>query len=190
MKENLFRTIKKYKALLLLTASVVLFALIITLSLAFGGAKTIPSENVNTEPLKFVMPVANATISKSYNNEELQYNKTLNCWEIHKGLDLLATSGDKVFACFEGKVTQIYSNYLEGTTIEITHSDGLVSIYQGLNSETKVSVGDNVSTNQEIGSVASLIGSENEDGSHIHFELLQDGEKIDPINYIEIGLKD
>ena len=149
-----------------------------------------PSEIVNTTPINFVMPIANSTISKSYNSEELQYNKTLNCWEIHKGLDLLVTTGDNVMACFEGTVSDIYTNYLEGTTIEITHSDGLVSVYQGLNSETSVNIGDSVTTGQTLGTALGNIASETEDGSHIHFELIKDGEKVDPLNYIKIGVKD
>lgn len=191
MKEKILYGIKKYKNYLLIALTVVIMAVILAVSMvATNGTNNEPSENVNTNPISFVMPVANATISKNYNAEELQFNKTLNCWEIHKGLDLLVTTGDNVVACYDGKVKDIYTNYLEGTTIEIEHSDGLISVYQGLNSETSVEIGDNVISGQTIGKAQGLVAVETEDGSHIHFELIKDGEKVDPLNYIEIGAKD
>lgn len=192
MKEKLLLSIKKYKNYLLMAVMGVILAVIV-LAISLTNASTglnEPSENVNTNPVNFVMPVSNCTISKNYNSEELQYNKTLGCWEIHKGLDLLATVGDEVLACYNGKVTNIYSNYLEGTTIEITHEDGLISVYQGLNSETKVNLNDEVSVGQAIGTVSNALALENEEDSHIHFELIKDGDKVDPANYIQIGSKD
>lgn len=191
MKEKILYGIKKYKNYLLIALTVVIMAVILAVSMvATNGINNEPSENVNTNPISFVMPVANATISKNYNAEELQFNKTLNCWEIHKGLDLLVTTGDNVVACYDGKVKDIYTNYLEGTTIEIEHSDGLISVYQGLNSETSVEIGDSVVSGQTIGKAQGIVAVETEDGSHIHFELIKDGEKVDPLNYIEIGAKD
>lgn len=193
MKESLLRGIKKYKNYLLIALAVVIFAVVLALSLTLNANNSTtvdgPSDVVNTTPVNFVMPVANATISKSYKAEELQYNKTLNCWEIHKGLDILVTSGENVLACYDGTVSNIYTNYLEGTTIEITHNDGLISVYQGLSDNTTLTVGDVVSSGDVIG-VALGLNNETEDGSHIHFELIKDGEKIDPLNYIEIGTKD
>lgn len=183
------KTISKYKVYLLSALAVLLVALVLIVSLASSGNKT-PSEPVNTGSVEFVLPVSNATIYKSYNAEELQYNKTLNCWEIHKALDLVANAGEQVLACYDGEVSDIYTNYLEGTTIKIKHSNGITSVYSGLSSETKVNIGDKVLVNQNIGTVGTAIGNETDDGSHVHFELIKDGEKVDPLNYISIGLKD
>ena len=191
MQEGLVNTFKKYRNLFLGGVALLLSMLALIIGLSLSSGKKVPVEEASTTAtIKFVMPISNATIYKGFDAENLQYNKTLNCWEIHKALDLLATSGDSVLACYDGVVSDIYSNYLEGTTIEITHTNGLVSVYCGLNSETQVKMGDSVLTGQVIGSVASSLGLEADDGSHVHFELLQDGEKIDPLNYIEIGLKD
>ena len=190
--EKILNGIKRYRNYLLIAFSVVILAIVLTLSFLATNSSTQegPSEVVNTTTVNFIMPIANATISKSFNSEELQYNKTLNCWEIHKGLDLLVTKGEQVVACYDGTVNKIYTNYLEGTTVEILHSDGLVSVYQGLNSETNVKIGDTVASGQTLGTALGNIAGETEDGSHIHFELIKDGEKVDPLNYIEIGTKD
>ncbi|MBE5746089.1 MAG: M23 family metallopeptidase [Clostridiales bacterium] len=191
MKEKLLLNIKKYKNYILMTlTAVIVLAVILALALSSSSSVSEPSENVNTTPVNFVLPISNCVITKGYNAEELQYNSTLNCWEIHKGLDLLATVGDEVLACFNGKVTNIYTNYLEGTTIEITHEDGLVSRYQGLNSNTLVNVNDEVNVGQSIGTVANVLEAEGEEESHVHFELIKNGEKVDPANYIQISSKD
>ena len=192
MKEKFLRGLKRYKFYVYTILTVMLVALLLTvIVVSTGGNKT---ENkttvVSTEPVQFVMPISNATITKGYKADELQYNKTLNCWEIHKALDLFATTGDQVLACYDGIISDIYSNYLEGTTIVIKHSDGLTSKYQGLSSETKVNIGDEVKVNDVLGYVGTALQAEGEDGSHVHFELIKDGDKIDPLNYIEIGLKD
>ena len=188
MKENLF---KKYRNYILTLGAVFIIALMLIIGVAVNNANlNQPSEPVNTTKVEFILPIANATISKTYNAEELQYNNTLDCWEIHKGLDLVANAGDKVLACYDGKVTNIYTNYLEGTTIEITHEDGLISVYEGLSSETSVKVNDVVNVGDSIGTVANCSAHYSDDGSHVHFELIKDGEKIDPLNYIEISMKD
>ncbi|MGN1208259.1 MAG: peptidoglycan DD-metalloendopeptidase family protein [Christensenellales bacterium] len=188
MKEKFFKGLKKYRAYLYAVLAVVLVALVITISLATTNTNEDVAPVINQDTVKFVMPIANATISKSYNVEELQYDKALNCWKIHKGLDLVAGVGDDVFACFDGTVTNISSNYLDGTTIEISHADGLVSIYQGLASETAVKVGDKVALNQNLGKVGTA--NSDETNSFVHFELMKDGESVDPLSYIEIGRKD
>lgn len=188
MKEKILKGLKKYRTYLYSALAIVLVAVVLTLTLTISKPKQDGTTVVNNDPIKFVMPIANATIQMGFDAEEPVYFEDLNCWKIHKGLDLLATVGDEVLACYEGTVSDIRTNYLEGTTIEITHENGLKSVYQGLNSETKVKVNDKVSVGQVLGVVGST--NESETGSHVHFELIKDGEKVDPLNYIEISSKD
>lgn len=185
--KNIKYYLAKYRAYFV-TALVVLMlvAVILPISLISKGDD---SAKVNTAPVSFVMPVSNATILKGYKADELQYNKTLNCWEIHKGLDLVASKGDEVLACFDGVVEDIYTNNLDGTTIVIKHENNLQSKYMGLDSSTNVQVGDTVTSGQKLGVVGTTSASETDDGAHVHFELLKNGEKVDPTNYINIDLK-
>lgn len=187
MKEKFMNGIKKYRSYLFSALAIVMIVTLITISLVVSKNNNSGTTVVNNDSVKFVLPVANATISMGYDAEQPQYNKELNLWKIHKGIDLVATAGDEVLACYAGKVSEISSNYVDGTTITITHENGLKSVYQGLSSDSKVKVGDMVETNQVLGTVAKV-----EDGeeSHVHFELIKDGEKIDPLNYIEIRGKD
>lgn len=185
--KNIKYYLAKYRAYFV-TALVVLMLVAVILPISLIN-KCDDSAKVNTMPVSFVMPVSNATISKGFKADELQYNKTLNCWETHKGLDLVASKGDEVLACFDGVVEDIYTNNLDGTTIVIKHENNLQSKYMGLDSSTNVKVGDTVTSGQKLGVVGTTSASETDDGAHVHFELLKSGEKVDPTNYINIDLK-
>jgi len=51
-------------------------------------------------------------------------------------------------------------------------------------------VNDEVNVGQSIGTVANVLEAEGEEESHVHFELIKNGEKVDPANYIQISSKD
>ena len=154
-----------------------------------------PTENIqpnNTIPVAtvtYVVPVKNATIAQDYSSSELQYNSTLKQWEIHKAIDFIANEDTNVYAITNGTISNIYSNYLEGTVIEISHNNGLVSVYKSLNSNTNVSVGETVSAGQIIGSVSESMAQEFNVGAHLHLEMLLNGKKVNPNDYLDLGSK-
>lgn len=137
----------------------------------------------------YVVPLADATIIKDYSAKELQYNPTLKQWQIHKAVDLVSESSKDVLALTEGKVSNIYTNYLEGTVVEITHSNGLVSIYKSLAKELKVEVGTQVSAGQVIGTISESMAEELNNGAHLHFEVKLNGVLVDPNGYISLTNK-
>lgn len=152
------------------------------------------NNNINEETIvvatpTYVVPMKNATIAKDYSASELQFNDTLKQWEIHKAIDFIANEDKNVYAISNGTVSNIYTNYLEGTVIEISHSNGLVSVYKSLNKDVSVAVGDKVSAGQVIGNVSSSMAQELNSGNHLHFELLKDGKKINPNDYLDLGAK-
>ena len=165
------------------------------LTLAFVAKSNIGSEvgkinpdepTINVSASNFVNPMQNATIVKDYSSKELQYNSTLKQWQIHKAVDLVSDSSKNVMALTNGKVSKIYTNYLEGTVIEISHANGLTSIYKSLSSDTKVSVGEEVKAGQIIGEVSDSMTEELNTGAHLHFEVHQNGTKVDPNNYLSL----
>ena len=137
----------------------------------------------------FVVPMKDATIAKDYSGAELQFNATLKQWEIHKAIDFLAGEDKNVYAITNGTVSNVYTNYLEGTVIEITHKNGLMSIYKSLNKDVKVKVGDVVSAGNVIGQVDESMAQEQSVGAHLHFEMTKDGVKVNPNDYLDLGNK-
>ena len=149
----------------------------------------IGEDGIDVSTASFVVPMQNASIVKDYSGSELQYNDTLRQWEIHKAIDFLASDDLNVYAVADGTVSNVYTNYLEGTVIEISHSDGIVSEYKSLNSEVSVAVGDSVSAGQIIGQVADSMAQESNTGAHLHFEMTVNGVKVDPNDYLSLGDK-
>lgn len=149
----------------------------------------IGEDGIDVSTASFVVPMQNASIVKDYSGSELQYNDTLRQWEIHKAIDFLASDDLNVYAVADGTVSNVYTNYLEGTVIEISHSDGIVSVYKSLNSEVSVAVGDSVSAGQIIGQVADSMAQESNTGAHLHFEMTVNGVKVDPNDYLSLGDK-
>lgn len=186
-KKKIFSVMKKYGYYCL--AGLLTIGLALTLSLTIGNVTTPePTVPVGNVDLTFVLPMENVTILKGFSNSELQYNQTLNQWEAHKGVDLTSEQLS-VYSVLDGKVKSVSYAYETGTKIEIEHNNGFVSIYSSLDKNTTVKEGDTVKKGEKIGEIADSSSRESLEGKHLHFELLQDGNKIDPANYITFEQK-
>ncbi|MFA6335461.1 MAG: M23 family metallopeptidase [Bacteroidales bacterium] len=100
----------------------------------------------------------------------------------HPYLDIAAPTNAVVTAVLDGTV--IMANWTDetGFTIQIQHSNDLISIYKH-NSKLLKKTGDKV----KAGTAISLVGNTGElsTGSHLHFELWHKGVAIDPAKYIK-----
>ncbi|MBO5954628.1 MAG: M23 family metallopeptidase [Clostridia bacterium] len=164
-------------------------------TIAFVNANNTSSEtNIGEDTVlvaanTFILPIKNATIAKDYSGSELQYNDTLKQWEIHKAIDFLAGDDLNVYAVADGTVSNVYTNYLEGTVVEISHKDGLVSVYKSLSDKVGVAIGDKVGAGSVVGQVAQTMAQEQNTGAHLHFEMLKNGTKVNPNDYLDLGNK-
>lgn len=98
----------------------------------------------------------------------------------HAGIDIAAPYGTNVYAAADGYVSKAswYSGY--GNCIMITHSSGFVTLY-GHNSKLLVSYGQQVKKGDLIARVGSTGDST---GNHVHFEIRQNGTKLNPSYYV------
>ncbi len=171
---------------------VLVIACAITIALVSTNSNSradIGDEGLDVSTTTYVVPMKNATVVKDYSGSELQYNDTLKQWEIHKAIDFKASDVLDVYAVADGTVSNVYTNYLEGTVIEISHANGVVSIYKSMASDVNVKVGDEVSAGQVIGQVSDGMAQELNTGAHLHFEMTVDGVKVDPNDYLALGDK-
>ena len=104
---------------------------------------------------------------------------------IHTGIDIKAAAKTKVSACADGVVSDIEMGTSFGNIITITHKNGLVSKYMGIE-DISVKKNDSVSLGDIIGNVGT-IPNECEDEFHLHFEIIKDGKSVDP--YKTLGLE-
>ena len=170
-----------------------LIGLIVLLSVAIIVTSAVTSKQENSTPtgstvISFDLPVMNATILKGYSDSELQYNKVLNVWETHKAIDFYAEVGTNVMAVYDGTVTDIKTNLLDGTVISIDHGDGLITTYGSLSSDVNVQIGDAVAKGDIIGVASNTATGETINDGQVHFEVWKDGNLVNPASYMDVTL--
>jgi murein DD-endopeptidase MepM/ murein hydrolase activator NlpD len=99
---------------------------------------------------------------------------------MHKGIDFAGKAGDDVISTGAGVVTWSGDRYGYGKLVEIDHGNGLRTRY-GHNAELTVEVGDVVTKGQTIAVVGNTGRST---GAHVHYEVLKNGQQIDPLPYV------
>ena len=98
----------------------------------------------------------------------------------HQGIDFAGAIGDSVKAAANGQVIFAGTQRGYGKIVIIKHSEALSSAYGHL-SEITLKVGDIVSVGEKIGEVGQ---SGNSTGPHLHFEIRENGLKVDPTKYL------
>ncbi len=146
-----------------------------------------PETEVNTpvssnEPVVFVSPLENPTISKDYADNKLLEDKTTGIWQTHQAVDFSAKEGDKVFAVYAGTIESVKNDMMEGLVITLKISDSLKVVYKSLAATALVEEGDTVKTGQEIGVVGTSV-TEKAEGVHLHLEVYENDKLINPNNY-------
>ena len=72
-----------------------------------------------------------------------------------------------------------------GVTVTLSHEDGYHTRYANLQPEVPVRPGDAVSAGQIIGAVGSSAAAEANQPPHLHFSVAQNGDAVDPAEYLE-----
>jgi murein DD-endopeptidase MepM/ murein hydrolase activator NlpD len=99
---------------------------------------------------------------------------------MHSGIDIPGALGSPILAADGGTVTFAGPDGGYGLMIEVDHGNGLRTRYGHL-SRILVGVGSPVQREQEIGLMGSTGRST---GSHLHFEVLRNGAKVNPLGFI------
>ncbi|MBR6812606.1 MAG: M23 family metallopeptidase, partial [Oscillospiraceae bacterium] len=120
------------------------------------------------------------SVMLEHSMDTLVYSATLGHWRVHPGMDILAEAGTPVMAASSGEVVSVYQDDALGNTVTISHSDGMSTVYANLSSEVCVQEGWAVAAGDVIGFVGTSALSESSDAPHLHFEMLCEGERIDP----------
>lgn len=129
------------------------------------------------------MPVQGKVIGE-FSGESLVFHKELSDWRSHNGLDIEAKAGDKVLASADGVVESMYADSM-GNCVLIDHENGFKTLYANLGEPEKDLSGQNVRVGDEIGTVGDTAVADLTREAHLHFELLKDGNSINPTEYFK-----
>ncbi len=129
-----------------------------------------------------IMPVAKDKC-KVVSGFGMRYHPILKYRRLHSGIDLTARQGTPIYATGDGVVRvagrnpQGFGGY--GVVAVVDHGFGFETLYAHM-ATVKVRVGQHVKRGEMIGTVGSTGMSS---GAHLHYEVIQNGKKVDPVYY-------
>lgn len=141
------------------------------------------TKSTKEESGTLIAPLEGA-IQAKYSMDMPIYSKTLDQYMTHAGIDIAAPLSTKVKAIADGTVTRVAEDDKYGVTVEIKHSDGLVSIYSNLAKTDLAELGDVVAQGDKIGLVGETALFETLEKPHLHFEMTKGSAYVNPANYI------
>jgi len=123
-------------------------------------------------------PIASGWMSSRFGRRTDPFNGKPD-W--HGGLDFAGKMGTPVLAVADGVVTWARNRFGYGLMVEIDHGNGYLTRYAHL-SHADVSAGDRIRAGHSVGEMGS---SGHSTGPHVHFEVLEDGKRVNPIRFVQ-----
>jgi len=132
-----------------------------------------------------IQPVRNSDLKRAISGFGWRVDPIYKTRQMHTGMDFTAAKGTEVYATGDG-VVQIVENkaWGYGKSIVINHGYGYQTRYAHL-SAVGVSEGQKVKRGHLIGLVGSTGRST---GPHLHYEVVKNGVKVNPIAYYHSDL--
>lgn len=134
------------------------------------------------ESLPFRNPAPGRLITSPFGNRKDPFLGRL---ALHTGTDFHFSPGERIRATAPGKVISAGWTGGYGNMVEIDHGDGISTRY-GHMEQILVRVGDSVKSGDTVGLAGSTGRST---GTHLHYEVRENGHPIDPMYFINAGTK-
>ncbi len=147
-----------------------------------------PSE-ISQQALKFaandvLMWPVEGNVVLSYSMDKPVYFSTLDQYKYNPAMIISGEVGAEVLAAAEGKVTSIETNAQTGTTLTMDIGSGFEIVYGQLK-DVCVAEGYRVSDGDVIGYVNEPTKYYSVEGPNLYFQLLKDGEPVNPLEYLD-----
>ena len=133
--------------------------------------------NKNPSGVVWLVPCSYQRVSSPFG---YRWHPTTGEWSMHKGVDLAAPKGTKIYASRSGVVSWATYHTTAGNYVGINHQDGYSSVYMHM-THYVVKAGQYVTAGQLIGYVGSTGRST---GPHLHFGISYNGSYVNPMDYI------
>ena len=127
-----------------------------------------------------ISPIADRNLKRFASGYGYRIHPIYRTLKMHKGIDLTAPTGTKVYATGGGKVISAgYAAGGYGIKVIIDHGYGYKTLYAHLN-KVNVKVGKRVARGDVIGEVGSTGRST---APHLHYEVRKNDQTENPVNY-------
>lgn len=104
-------------------------------------------------------------------------------WEYHRGIDLAAPQGTPVASAAAGVVVQAGYAGGYGNVVVVAHNKKFATRYAHL-SKILVSLGDELCAGDILGKVGATGNVRGKNGSHLHFEIMVYGKRVNPFYFL------
>lgn len=135
------------------------------------------------EESSMVWPVS-GNVLMNYSMDSTIYFATLEQYKYNPALIIQGAVNDKVVAAADGVVTDVSVNEETGCTVSMDIGNGYSAVYGQLK-EVNCKQGDRVEAGAMIGHISEPTKYYSVEGSNIFFEVLRDGEPVDPLMYLK-----
>lgn len=139
------------------------------------AVKAAQAQSNSNIPIKFPVDFSNlVSISSPYGYRQDPFTGK---FKMHRGIDIASAAGTKVVASGSGMVTKCARTRSYGNYVIVKHRKNVKTLYAHLLALV-VKEGDSVRQGQVVGYVGK---SGRATGYHLHFEILIDGKRVNPI---------
>ncbi len=134
-----------------------------------------------------IQPVSNQELTRLASGFGMRIHPILKYKRMHLGCDFTAPRGTPIYATGDGVIERVIMNFGGyGRQIIIRHGFGYKTLYAHMQ-DIDVKVGDKVKRGDKIGTVGNTGLST---APHLHYEVIKDGKKVNPVNYFFMDLND
>jgi murein DD-endopeptidase MepM/ murein hydrolase activator NlpD len=127
-----------------------------------------------------IQPISNKNMKRVASGFGYRIDPLYKDFRLHAGLDFSAPTGTPIYATSDGVVQQAgFSTDGYGNKVVINHGYGFQTLYAHM-VRVKAKPGQSVKRGEVIGYVGSTGKST---GSHLHYEVIKRGAKVDPVYY-------
>ena len=88
-----------------------------------------------------------------------------------------------IYACYDGEIIENTYGSRAGYYVGIRHDNGDISRYMHLKERPNLFIGQRVVKGEQIGIMGD---TGNAQGNHLHFELVKNGSRVNPIDYLYV----
>lgn len=127
---------------------------------------------------------ASGAVIMGYSMDQTVFFQTLEQYKYNPALIIGGETGEEIGASAAGIVSDIEQTAQTGTTVTLDMGNGYSAVYGQLK-EVPVSVGEYVGAGETVGYLSEPTKYYSVEGTNLYFEILKDGEPVDPMNFME-----
>lgn len=127
-----------------------------------------------------IQPISNKELNRMASGFGMRVHPIYKVRKLHTGCDFSAPRGTPIYATGDGEVKLVRSDYGGyGKQVEIDHGYGYVTKYAHMD-KFNVKKGQQVKRGEVIGYVGNTGSST---APHLHYEIIKDNKKVNPMNF-------